>query len=227
MTSTSNVPAIFPAMAACLRDFGLVGIEKGETNSFQKFNYRSIGALLATANMVFAKNTIFMQQNVLNPVCEIRGQDSKGTNVYFVSFDFNVTFYSGIDGSSLPAYNLFVSAEGKDPSKLSGILTSYALKELLFKAFSIPTETLEDLDGRDSEGTPLTVRADLKVETNKAGIVWTTAPKALPAALTWGSSMTGLSATEIKAMIETIEPNATGHKMPAYVDKIKEIWSAN
>jgi hypothetical protein len=168
-----------------------------------------------------------MVQNTLNPQMIILGQDAKGTNVFQLSFTFEVVFVSGIDGSQSAPNTIFVAGDGKDLSKLTGILTSYAFKETMFKVFSIPVEGADDLDSRDGEGIPLAARADMVVKTNKAGVIWRPAPKTLKEALVWAREMTGLSEDDVKSALENSKPDADGKKFGDFVDTIKSTWEAN
>lgn len=223
----SDIPAIHASMAQALADFGLIGVAKDQQNSFQKFNYRSITATLEAVNTALAKNKVYMVQNTLNPQMSILGQDHKGTNVFQLSFTFEVVFVSGIDGSQSAPNTLFVAGDGKDLSKLTGILTSYAFKETMFKVFSIPVEGADDLDARDGEGIPLAARADMVVKTNKTGIAWKAAPKTLKDALVWGGEMSGLSEDAVKEALENAQPDAEGKKFSGFVATIKAKWEAN
>jgi hypothetical protein len=223
----SDIPAIHSSMAQALADFGLIGVAKDQLNTFQKFNYRSITATLEAVNTSLAKNKIYMVQNTLNPQMVILGQDAKGTNVFQLSFTFEVVFVSGIDGSQSAPNTLFVAGDGKDLSKLTGILTSYAFKETMFKIFSIPVEGADDLDSRDGEGIPLAARADMVVKTNKAGVIWRPAPKTLKEAVVWAKEMTGWSEDDVKSALENAKPDADGKKFGDFVTTVKSTWDNN
>lgn len=219
---TETTPKIFPAMAQCIVDIGLLGIDKTSNNSFQKFNYRSVDQVLSAFNKVFSKNGIFMVHRTLDSKKEIIGQDSKGTNIWGISFDLEVQFYA-VDGSCLPQPALISGMnDGKDASKLTGQLTSYLLKELLFKMFVVPTEGAEDIDGRDEKGRPSSV-VDLP---NSKGIAWSepNLKLGLDATLAWAASVTGKTLDEVKEIFENTIPDSNGSRGLAFYKEIKRIW---
>jgi hypothetical protein len=220
---TNTTPAIYASMSQCITDIGMLGITKSGTNSFQKFNYRSIDSVLAAFNKVFAKNQIFMIQQTVDTSREIVGQDTKGVNIWKISFDLQVFFYSGIDGSSLPQPSIISGInDGKDSSKLTGQLTSYLLKELLFKQFLVPTEGADDLDSRDSSGIPTKVVEGL--EANKKGIRWVEPPNDAAQAITWAANMLGQTEAEAKALLDGVQPDESGKKFIPFVKLVKTDW---
>jgi hypothetical protein len=210
-------------MAQVVTDIGMLGVEKDQQNSFQKFNYRSIDQMLSVFNTVFAKNKIFMIHKTCNVVSDIVGQDSKGANIWRLSFDLHIYFYSGIDGSTLPQHTIISGVnDGKDSSKLTGQLTSYLLKEAFFKQFLAPTKGADDIDNRDGEGIPVTVSSELK--TNSKGIRWTKPPRDPKEAVDWASKILGITVAETLIILDDTEP-VNGKKFVPFVKKIEELWN--
>lgn len=209
-------------MAAATLDFGILGVEKDNQNSFQKFNYRSIDGLLMGLNKVLAKNGIHMIHTVQVPVIKILGQDAKGVNIFYLEMGLEVTFCAK-DGSRETA-SIFGGNDGKDVSKLTGQLTSYLLKELCFKQFSIPTSGADDIDSRDSNGIPMSFMP----QPNKKGVVWQEPDFSggIPTCLAWAALMTGKSVADMEAVMDKTTPDANGKKSGAFVKTIREMWSA-
>lgn len=220
-------PLIFKALIDCTKDIGLTGISKDGTNSFQRFNYRSIDGCLAAFNKVFAKNGICTTQRTLNTVFENLGKDTKGAQVWGITFDLEVIFYAE-DGSSLTS-TISMANDGKDRSKLVGQATSYALKELLFKQFVVPIEGADDIDSRDEEGRPISVLPPKNNVTNKRGVAWVKPDlaKGMDATVAWATTMTGLPEVEIKAILDNIKPDAQGKKASGFLAQIEAIWATN
>jgi hypothetical protein len=220
--TNSTVPNIYPAMAQIVADIGMLGVSKDQQNSFQKFNYRSIDQMLSVFNTAFAKNKVFMIHQTHNTVSEIIGKDKNGANIWRLSFDLHIYFYSGVDGSTLPQQTVITGVnDGKDCSKLTGQLTSYLLKEAFFKQFLAPTQGADDLDNRDGNGIPLVVSDQLK--TNAEGNRWVKPPKELKETLIWAATMLGVTSKEIDSILTEVEP-VDGKKFKPFVAEIEKRW---
>jgi ERF superfamily len=215
--------AIYASMAQCVADIGVLGINKANQNSFQKFNYRSVDQVLAAFNKVFAKNKVFTIQQTRNVEKTVIGQDAKNTNIWSISFDLYIFFYSGIDGSTLPE-PIIISGinDGKDCSKLTGQLTSYLVKEALFKTFFVPTEGADDLDSRDSSGVPLKVTEAL--DANKHGVRWKEPPNDAKQALEWAAQLLSISVADAQKLLDKVSPDANGRKFAGFTTLVKERW---
>jgi ERF superfamily len=239
-TSPVSSPLIFKALIDCTKDIGLTGISKDGVNTYQRFNYRSIDDCLAAFNKVFAKNGICTTQRTLNTVFENLGKDTKGAQVWGITFDLEVIFYAE-DGSSLTS-TISMANDGKDRSKLVGQATSYALKELLFKQFVVPVEGADDIDSRDEEGRPTSVLPQNGQLTlvgkpdkacprsrNKQGIAWIKPDlaKGMDATVAWATTMTGLPQADVRAILETVKPDAKGKKASNFLAHIEAIWASN
>jgi ERF superfamily len=157
----TEAPQIYGLMAKALKMFGESGIKKTSTNSFQKFNYRSIDSTLAAANAVFAELGLFLTIEAESAeFTRVPVETAKGSRVdYTLTALYTVTFYAP-DGSSVKCHNLPAANTGQDDSKLAGQVMSYILKEALFKTFLIPTVGNEDVDeldaGRNQPNNPAT-----------------------------------------------------------------------
>ncbi len=239
-TSPVSSPLIFKALIDCTKDIGLTGISKDGVNTYQRFNYRSIDDCLAAFNKVFAKNGICTTQRTLNTVFENLGKDTKGAQVWGITFDLEVIFYAE-DGSSLTS-TISMANDGKDRSKLVGQATSYALKELLFKQFVVPVEGADDIDSRDEEGRPTSVlhgRIEQDTERilsrppqssrNKQGIAWIKPDlaKGMEATIGWATAMTGKSEAEVRTILDTVPSDANGKKASNFLAHIEAIWASN
>jgi hypothetical protein len=218
MTDTNTqISSIHASMAQCVTDIGLIGVTKDAVNSFQKFNYRSIDGMLTSFNKVLAKNQIYTTQRTLDPVFNSIGNDSKGAHIYLLQMTLEVRFISGIDGSSVVS-SLFGTNDGKDCAKLTGQLTSYLLKELMFKCFFCPTEGADDLDARDPSGIPLKVVDRLE---NSKGIALPSCPNNLEGALFWAAKHLGITKQEAETLMDSAKPDADGKKFTAFVDLVR------
>jgi hypothetical protein len=142
---------IYGLMAKALKMFGEQGISKSDTNSFQRFNYRSIDSTLAAANAVFSELGLFLTLGAQNSEFKREVvETAKGTRVDFtLNSLYTVTFWAP-DGSSVSCTDLPAANTGQDDSKLAGQVMSYILKEALFKTFLIPTVGNEDVDAKDA-----------------------------------------------------------------------------
>lgn len=130
--------AIYKAIAEVLKDVGAVG--KDSKNTFDKYNYRSIDAVMNAMHPAMANHGVFVSPEVLEMTREERQSNNGNTLIYSVA-KVKYTFYTE-DGSSVTAT---VIGEGMDRGDKSiNKAMSAAFKYALFQVFCIPTEEMVD-----------------------------------------------------------------------------------
>jgi len=80
---TDSNPLIYSAIAQATADVGIAGVGKNGTNSFQKFQYRSIDDIRKALNPILAKNSLVITTQVIeqrDPV--LGGKDGKEVTVW-------------------------------------------------------------------------------------------------------------------------------------------------
>ena len=129
---------IYAAIAAVMADVGAVG--KDATNTFDRYKYRSIDAVMNAMHPAMAKHNVFVTPEVLEQTREDRTSKTGGPMIYSVT-KVRYTFYTD-DGSQVTAT---VIGEGMDRGdKSMNKAMSAAFKYALFQVFCIPTEEMVD-----------------------------------------------------------------------------------
>lgn len=147
---------IFEAIAAVMSDVGAVG--KDATNTFDKYKYRSIDAVMNAMHPAMAKNRVFVTPKVEDIQREERASKNGGNLVYSIA-RVNYTFWTD-DGSNV---QVTVIGEGSDRGDKSiNKAMSAAFKYALFQVFCIPTEEMIDSETESPEFEPKKPRKAVK-----------------------------------------------------------------
>lgn len=145
---TTTTPLIYRRIAAILRDTG--AIAKGRKNQQQNFMFRGIDDVMNELHQIFAKNEVFILQEVQGFTTENRPSKSGGTNIFTratVKFRYVTT-----DGSSVETTNVGEAMDSGDKGMNKAM--SIALKYSLLQMFLIPTQEKKDPDFDTPEETP-------------------------------------------------------------------------
>ena len=136
---------IYKAISAVLSDVGAVG--KDGQNTFDKYKYRSIDAVMNAMHPAMAKHGVFVTPEVLELSREERSSKNGGVLIYSIT-KVKYTFYTE-DGSSVTAT---VIGEGMDKGdKSMNKAMSAAFKYALFQVFCIPTDEFVDSETESPE----------------------------------------------------------------------------
>ena len=136
---------IYKAISAVLSDVGAVG--KDGQNTFDKYKYRSIDAVMNAMHPAMAKHGVFVTPEVLEQSREERSSKNGGVLIYSIT-KVKYTFYTA-DGSSVTAT---VIGEGMDKGdKSMNKAMSAAFKYALVQVFCIPTEEFVDSETESPE----------------------------------------------------------------------------
>ena len=129
---------IYSAICQTMNDIGAV--TKTDFNTYDKYKFRGIDAVMNALNPAMRKNGIFVVPTVLEHHQEER-QSKKGDVLIYTTCKVKYTFYAD-DGSYLDA---IVVGEAMDRSdKSTNKAMSAAFKYACFQTFCIPTEEMQD-----------------------------------------------------------------------------------
>ena len=129
---------IYEAITQTMADIGAVG--KNDQNSFDKYKYRGIDAVMNALSPAMVKNGIFVVPEVLDHKQEER-TSRKGELMIYTVVTVRYTFYAA-DGTNVRAV---VVGEAMDRSdKSTNKAMSAAFKYACFQTFCIPTEEMQD-----------------------------------------------------------------------------------
>ena len=138
---------IYGKMASILRE--TKAITKSEKNQQQGFKFRGIDNVMNELHELFAKNEVFILQEVQGFTTENRPTKSGGTNTFTratVKFRYITT-----DGSCVETVNVGEAMDSGDKGMNKAM--SIALKYSLLQMFLIPTEDQKDPDATTPEET--------------------------------------------------------------------------
>lgn len=138
---------IYGKMASILRE--TKAITKSEKNQQQGFKFRGIDNVMNELHELFAKNEVFILQEVQGFTTENRPTKSGGTNTFTratVKFRYITT-----DGSCVETVNVGEAMDSGDKGMNKAM--SVALKYSLLQMFLIPTEDPKDTDATIPEET--------------------------------------------------------------------------
>ena len=129
---------IYSAICQTMNDIGAV--TKTDFNTYDKYKFRGIDAVMNALNPAMRKNGIFVVPTVLEHHQEER-TSRKGEMLIYTTCKVKYTFFAD-DGSSLDA---IVVGEAMDRSdKSTNKAMSAAFKYACFQTFCIPTEEMQD-----------------------------------------------------------------------------------
>lgn len=140
-----NLPKIYGAIVATMKDIGAVG--KDQTNTFDKYKFRGIDDVYNALSPAMTKNGIFVVPKVLRMTQEDRASKNGGTQIHTV-LDMEYTFYA-VDGSNIVAQVVGEAMDRSDKSVNKAM--SAAFKYACFQTFCIPTEEMKDADAESPE----------------------------------------------------------------------------
>lgn len=141
---------IYEAITQTMADIGAVG--KNDQNSFDKYKYRGIDAVMNALSPAMVKNGIFVVPEVLDHKQEER-TSRKGELMIYTVVTVRYTFYAA-DGTNVRAV---VVGEAMDRSdKSTNKAMSAAFKYACFQTFCIPTEEMKDADAESPMVQPKT-----------------------------------------------------------------------
>lgn len=138
---------IYGKMASILKE--TKAITKSEKNQQQGFKFRGIDNVMNELHELFAKNDVFILQEVQGFTTENRPTKSGGTNTFTratIKFRYVTT-----DGSSVETTNVGEAMDSGDKGMNKAM--SIALKYSLLQMFLIPTEEAKDPDKEMPEET--------------------------------------------------------------------------
>lgn len=136
---------IYAAICATMKDIGAVG--KNDVNTFDKYKFRGIDAVMNALSPAMTKNGIFVVPSVLNCEREERISSDGKKNMMYTVLTVQYSFYAE-DGSHVDAV---VVGEAMDRSdKSTNKAMSAAFKYACFQTFCIPTEELMEDADKDS-----------------------------------------------------------------------------
>lgn len=148
---------IYGKMASILRE--TKAITKSEKNQQQGFKFRGIDNVMNELHELFAKNEVFILQEVQGFTTENRPTKSGGTNTFTratVKFRYITT-----DGSCVETVNVGEAMDSGDKGMNKAM--SVALKYSLLQMFLIPTEDPKDPDSTTPEETDYLAMAEQEV----------------------------------------------------------------
>lgn len=138
-------PKIYSSIISTMKSVGAVA--KGEFNTYDKYKFRGIDAVMNALGPAMRQNGIFCTPHVLSHIQEAR-DSRKGEKLMYTIVHVEYTFYAD-DGSSVKAD---VYGEAMDRSdKSTNKAMSAAFKYALFQTFCIPTEDFIDTETESPE----------------------------------------------------------------------------
>lgn len=133
-------PKIYSSIISTMKSVGAVA--KGEFNTYDKYKFRGIDAVMNALGPAMRQNGIFCTPHVISHIQEAR-DSRKGEKLMYTIVHVEYTFYAD-DGSSVKAD---VYGEAMDRSdKSTNKAMSAAFKYALFQTFCIPTEDFIDTE---------------------------------------------------------------------------------
>lgn len=140
-------PSIYTKMANILKE--AKAITKSERNQQQGFKFRGIDNVMNELHELFAKNDVFILQEVQDFTVDARPTAKGGTLFYTrakIKFRYTTT-----DGSFVETVNVGEAMDSGDKGMNKAM--SIALKYSLLQMFLIPTEEQKDPDATTPEET--------------------------------------------------------------------------
>lgn len=148
---------IYQKMANILKE--TKAITKSERNQQQGFKFRGIDNVMNELHELFAKNDVFILQEVQDFTVDARPTAKGGTLFYTCA---KIKFrYTTTDGSSVETVNVGEAMDSGDKGMNKAM--SIALKYSLLQMFLIPTEEQKDPDATTPEETDYFAMAEQEV----------------------------------------------------------------
>lgn len=142
------IPGVYGAISRVMKGLSETGVGKDGTNTFHKFNYRSIDAVYAALSRELTKNNLMMLPRVISKDFK-EGKDKNGNFVSRVSLSVEYDIIYAVDGSK---HTICMAGEGNDASdKATTKALSAAFKYAALQSFCIPVDGAGDADGDSVE----------------------------------------------------------------------------
>lgn len=159
-----EIPKIYPAMAAVMKDVKAIG--KTEKNSQQNFKFRGIDNVMNELHEIFARHGVIPVPYVVDyKVTEKATQ--RGSIMYVTHATMDFHFICGEDGSEIIARTIGEAMDTADKSMNKAM--SIALKYALLQTLLIPTEEVKDPDAVTPEETRNFSIAELAAKASEIG----------------------------------------------------------
>jgi hypothetical protein len=134
-STETKAPAVVTSMLAVAKALGEQGIAKSRKNKDQGFNFRGVDDVMGVLNGLLVDNQLVMLPEALSHQFSTYPMKNDRTG-YRSVVHLKLTFISTIDGSR-EVMSMF--GEGADTAdKSTGKAQSYAYKDAILKAFSVP-----------------------------------------------------------------------------------------
>lgn len=138
---------VLKALCAVQKDLSLAGIAKADTNTFDKYKFRGIDAVLNAMAPILSKHGVIIMPSVIS--CEIRTvTSSQGKPQNHAKVQTEFTLYDA-DGDSI-THSFFGEGMDRGDKAVNKACTA-AYKYFLFEAFCIPVEGTPDADTESPE----------------------------------------------------------------------------
>jgi hypothetical protein len=164
--NSTGVPGILRKKLLMMGMFGSQGIEKHKGTG-HGYAARSITQVLSELNYACLQCAVVLGINAVEHTFERFDYEDneKQKNLYPVSMTYEFSLTDVEDGSSvIERFTVFISSV--DVDKSAGKLSSYALKEWVFKTFSIPDVGIEDPDFQQAVSRSAQMAATLSKDKN-------------------------------------------------------------
>jgi hypothetical protein len=135
MASDTTVGKVYAALHAVIAEIGAIG--KNNTNSFQKYQFRSVGQAMAALQPLLVKHKLILQPNVTG--YQMMDQE-KGAGCVLM---LQLNFIHIEDGSSLVVSSVGQGSDSGDKAVDKAL--AGAFKYAVFQTFCVPE------DGMDAE----------------------------------------------------------------------------
>ena len=134
---------VYQAISAVQMSLAKMGIQKTQTNKFDKYPFRGIDDVYNALAPLLAQNKLCILPRMISRTCEER-TSQKGGALFYVTVDAEFDFVAASDGS---IHTVRIFGEAMDRSdKATNKAMSAAYKYACFQAFCIPVEGDNDAD---------------------------------------------------------------------------------
>lgn len=139
---------VYKAIASVMGDLAKSGIAKGQTNTFDKYQFRGIDDVYNALAPLLAKHGLLVLPRVTERQV-IERESQKGGALFYVTIKAEFDFVAAEDGSkhTICAYGEAMDRGDKGTNKAMTAAYKYAC----FEAFCIPTEGSDDADAESHE----------------------------------------------------------------------------